>query len=203
MADSLGISGSNNPYGSTYYTPESNDKNTLTITGYFKLLAAQLQYQDMNNPMDNSEMMAQMTQMAMVQSMSAMTESIQTTSAINTQTYAAGLMGQEVTMAVTETGSNGIPYPVGVKYGKVVSVNLTSGTPTVKLEGDDKDYPLSYILGMGRIEDPYADKGEGDKGEGEGGTGDGEGGATDPINPADPTRGAVPTRATGVFSSAR
>lgn len=169
MADSLSVSGTTNPYGTQSYTVNSNDKNTLTITSYFKLLAAQLQYQDMSSPMDNSEMMAQMTQMAMVQSMSAMTESIQTSSAINTSVYASGLMGQDVTVAITETQA-GVEVPVDVKYGKVESVNLTGSSPTFKLQGDDKEYPLSYLLGMGRLDNPYGSKDEdGDKENGEGG----------------------------------
>ena len=157
MEDKITVSGTSSPYTQNYYTAGSTDKNTLDITDYFQLLAAQLQNQDMTNPMDNSEMMAQLTQMAMVQSMTAMTESIQTTSTINTQIYAASLVGQEVTVAVTEENAWGVEQAVGVKYGKVESVNFTGATPTVKLEGDDKDYPLSYLLGMGRIPDPYAE----------------------------------------------
>ncbi|MGL5434416.1 MAG: FLgD tudor-like domain-containing protein, partial [Lachnospiraceae bacterium] len=118
--------------------------------------------QDMTKPMDNSEMMAQMTQMAMVQSLGAMSDSTQTATAVSTQTYAAGLVGQEITVAVTEEGHYGQPITVGVAYGKVESVNLTGGIPMIKLEGDGKEYPLSYVLGMGRIEDPYAGKEEED-----------------------------------------
>ena len=77
MASSVGaLSGTNDPYSTGSYTPETNDKNTLTMTGFFQLLATQLQNQDMSNPMDNSELMAQMTQMAMMQSMNAMTASM-------------------------------------------------------------------------------------------------------------------------------
>ena len=108
MASSVGaLSGTNDPYSTGSYTPETNDKNTLTMTGFFQLLATQLQNQDMSNPMDNSELMAQMTQMAMMQSMNAMTASMNNSTAINTQTYAASLVGQEVTMAVTEENSYG------------------------------------------------------------------------------------------------
>ena len=51
MADKLSVSGSSSPYTTGAYKPESNDKNTLTMTGYFQLLATQLQNQDMTNPM--------------------------------------------------------------------------------------------------------------------------------------------------------
>lgn len=157
MADDLlgRLSGTGNPYAMNTYTPAANEKNTLTITDYFKLLAAQLANQDMTNPMDNSEMMAQMTQMAMIQAVSAMTESVQTSTSVSTQVYAAGLVGQEITVAVTEEGTYGQAMAVGVQYGKVESVDFTGSTPVLKLVGDDNEYPLSYVLGMGKIDDPY------------------------------------------------
>ena len=172
MAEVGAVISTADPYAPTYYNPGSNEKNTLTITSYFKLLAAQLANQDMSNPMDNSEMMAQMVQMAMVQSLSAMTESVQTSTAVSTQTYAAGLIGQEITVAITKENENGTgSVPSGVKYGIVESVDFTTGTPVFKLQGDDKKYPLSYVLGMGKIDDPYASSGEED------GKGDGDAGA--------------------------
>ena len=155
MADSLSVSGTSNPYATGAYSATANDKNTLTMTGYFQLLAAQLQNQDMSNPMDNSEIMAQMTQMAMVQSLTAMTETMQNSTAVNTQTYAASLVGQEVTMAVTEKNSYGQETPVDVKYAKVEWVNFTTGDPTIKLEGDDKEYTLTHLVGMGRVPNPF------------------------------------------------
>ena len=160
------ISGTSDPYTQQYYQPGSNDKNTLTITSYFKLLAAQLAHQDMTNPMDNSEMMGQMTQMAMVQSLTAMTESIQTSTAVSTQTYAAGLVGQEITVAVVEEGDDG-SQPTNVKYGKVEKVSFVGGSPYIYLEGDKNPYPLTYVLGMGKIDNPFEDKTEGE-GEGDG-----------------------------------
>lgn len=169
MADSLAISGTTNPYVTQSYSASSNEKNTLTIESYFKLLAAQLQNQDMTNPMSNSEMMAQMTQMAMVQSLGTMTEAVNNSTNITTQTYAAGLVGQEITVAVTEENEYGQPVATGVKYGSVESVSLVGGIPTFRLVNDDTDYSLSYIVGMGKVENPFdkTDKGPGEKAEAE------------------------------------
>ena len=159
MAKSLGaVSGTDSPYKTGAYTVEQNDKNTLSMTGYFQLLATQLQNQDMNNPMDNSELMAQMTQMAMVQSMTSMTEAMKTSTAVNTQTYAASLVGQEVTMAITKENSYGQETPVDVKYAKVEWVDFTSGDPTIKLEDDPKKYSLTHLVGMGRVPNPFKDQ---------------------------------------------
>ena len=165
MADSLSVSGTSNPYGTQSYTPEANDRNTITMTGFFQLLATQLQNQDMTNPMDNSEIMAQMTQMAMVQAMTTMTDTMKNSSAINTQTYAAGLVGQEVTMAVTQKNIYGQEEPVDVKYAKVEYVNFTTGDPTIKLVDDNKEYSLKHLVGMGRVPNPYAEDIETDQEE--------------------------------------
>lgn len=177
MAVNVGsVSGTQSPYQTGSYTVESNDKNTLTMTGYFQLLAAQLQNQDMTNPMDNSELMAQMTQMAMVQSMTAMTDAMKNSTAVNTQTYAASLVGQEVTMAVTKENSYGQETPIDVKYAKVEWVDFTSGDPTIKLEGDEKIYSLSHLVGMGRVPNPFKDQTGDSSGTEEPGEPDGPGG---------------------------
>ncbi len=160
MADSVSsVSGTNNPYEFQSYTVEQNDKNTLSMTDFFQLLATQLRYQDTSNPMETSEMMAQLTQMGMMQAMSSMTTAIDTSSNVTAQTYAAGLIGQEITVAVTEE-QGGVDVPVGVKYAKVEYVSFTNGNPVLKLEGDTKEYPLSHVLGVGRVPDPYKDKEE-------------------------------------------
>lgn len=152
MADNITVSGSSNPYQTNAYSAASNDKNTLDVTSFIKLLAAQLSNQDMTSPMDNSEMMSQMTNMAMVQSLNAMTTSLQTSTTVTTHTYAAGLVGQKVTVAVTDASTGLV---TGVKYGIVSSVDFTGGDPVVRLEGDSTDYALSNVLGMGEIPDPF------------------------------------------------
>ncbi len=166
MADALSVSGSSNPYVTQSFTAEANDRNTITMTGFFQLLATQLQNQDMTNPMDNSEIMNQMTQMAMVQSISSMTDAMKNMTTINSQTYAASLVGQEVTMAVTEENSYGQEVPVDVKYAKVEWVNFTSGNPTIKVEGDNKEYQLKHLVGMGRVPNPFEVEEEEDEDDG-------------------------------------
>lgn len=158
MAEAGAISGTTNPYVTNSYKPESNDKNTISMTGYFQLLAAQLQNQDMTNPMDNSEVMNQMTQMAMVQALSSMTSAVDTSTSVTTQTYAGGLLGQEVTMAVVKENEWGVEEPVGVKYAIVESIDFTSGSPTIRLKDDPKTYQLAHVVGMGQVPDPYNTK---------------------------------------------
>lgn len=174
MADTVNsVSGTSNPYAQTSYTAKSNDKNTLSITDFFQLLATQLQYQDPTSPMDNSELMNQMTQMAMMQSMTSMTEAIEASTATSAQTYAGSLVGQEVTVAVVKENSYGQEEPTGVKYARVEYVNFTTGDPVFKVEGDDEEHPLSHLVGVGKVPDPYNKKIDSDQ-EGPGGDGNKE-----------------------------
>lgn len=158
-SNTISVSGTSDAYNLQSYTVESNDKNTLSMTDFFQLLATQLQNQDVTNPMETSEMMAQLTQMGMMQAMSSMTTAIDTSTTTTAQTYAAGLIGQEVTVAVTEE-RNGIDVPVDVKYAKVEYVSFVNGNPAIKVEGDKKEYSLSYVLGVGRLPNPYEEKTE-------------------------------------------
>lgn len=151
------VSGTDNPYAGTVYVPQSNSKNTLTITSYIQLLATQLQNQDMTNPMDNSDMMNQMTQMAMVQALSSMTETMTATSAMSTTTYVAGMVGKEVTVAITEENASGIEILKGSKVGVIESVNLTGSAPTFRIKGDSTDHPLSHLLGIGDVTSSVGD----------------------------------------------
>ena len=90
----------------------------LTMTDFYQLLAAQLKYQDADNPMDTSQMMAQMVQTQMIQAITQMTNN-------NTTTYVASMVGKNVTVKeVDELGR-----PTGdVTKGDVTGVVLGRDT---------------------------------------------------------------------------
>ena len=146
MAEVSGVSGASNPYKTGSYSAESNDKNTLTISSYFKLLASQLANQDYTNPMDNSEMLAQMSQMAMVQSLTSMTEAVDSQIAFAQQSYSVGMIGKEVTVVIEANESTG--QAATTKTGIIDSVQLTGDEPIVRLRGDTTDYKLSQITSV-------------------------------------------------------
>ena len=146
MAEMQGISSATSPYEKATYSAKSNDKNTLSIESYFKLLSAQLANQDMTNPMDNSEMMAQMTQMAMVQSLGTMTTNMKQEMALTKTSYLAGLIGKEVSAKVPEAEQKANPDAPKEKSGVIASVNLTGDEPSFRLQGDVTDYPLESLL---------------------------------------------------------
>ena len=146
MAEIQGVSSATSPYEKATYSAKSNDKNTLSIESYFKLLSAQLANQDMTSPMDNSEMMAQMTQMAMVQSLGTMTTNMKQEMALTKTSYLAGLIGKEVSAKVPEAEQKANPNAPKEKSGVITSVNLTGDEPSFRLEGDITDYPLESLL---------------------------------------------------------
>ena len=146
MAEIQGVSSATSPYEKATYSAKSNDKNTLSIESYFKLLSAQLANQDMTSPMDNSEMMAQMTQMAMVQSLGTMTTNMKQEMALTKTSYLAGLIGKEVSAKVPEAEQKANPDAPKEKSGVIASVNLTGDEPGFRLQGDVTDYPLESLL---------------------------------------------------------
>ena len=65
-------------------TNVSASSTELTMTDFYQLLAAQLKYQDADNPMDTSQMMAQMVQTQMITALTHMTTAISDLSLVNT-----------------------------------------------------------------------------------------------------------------------
>lgn len=141
------------------------DKGTLTMEDFFTLLAAQLRNQDMNSPMSNSEMMTQLTQMAMM-------NAIDTFSQTSVTTYSASLVGKKVSLAVySETSQK-----VEEKVGTITSVDLFSGTPYFFLDNDyTTSYPISSLMSVHDAEAKLPDKDDEEK-------------PVDPDKPVDPEK---------------
>ena len=123
----------------------------LSIDDFWKLMAAQLQYQDPMNPMSNSDMMNQMTQMATMNAMTQVTDAVakfatvsNNLSQVTLTTYSTGLLGKEVTVAITNEEGE----VTGTKKGTVTGVDLTGAT-AVYIDG--KKYELSQVMGIGDV----------------------------------------------------
>ena len=125
----------------------AEDKTSLDMSDFYELMAAQLKYQDMDNPADTSQMLTMMVQSQMIQAITNM-------SATNTTSYAASLVGKEVTVA--ETDSNG-SY-TGDKSGIVTGVIL-GDDPLVMVDG--KSYKLSQVMAVGEVPEDTEDSGNG------------------------------------------
>lgn len=117
----------------------SGGNAVIDMEDFYKLLAAQLRYQDMDNPMDTSEMMAQMVQSQMIQAITEMSQ-------MSYITYASSFAGKEVTLA--EVNSNG-QYTNELTTGVVTGVGLTDSPPSLYVNG--KRYALSQLVTIGNV----------------------------------------------------
>lgn len=122
------------------------DNRELSTDAFFKLLAAQIQNQDMSSPMGNSEMMTQMTQIAMMQAINNFSVSMSDFSYINTLSYGTSMMGKEVVVAVEEKDGT-----IKEVTGQVTRVDIYSGIPEIYIGDDAKTgYPLASIMSIGK-----------------------------------------------------
>ncbi|MDR0947350.1 MAG: hypothetical protein LBM87_06380 [Ruminococcus sp.] len=124
MAPSIGLD-ELNPLESVYskYTVNNTDTTKeatsyLDFDSYLKLMVAQMSNQDFNNPMSDSEFIAQMASYSTL-------EAIKNMSQQNSVSYATGLVGKAVTV------TDGTNYEMGV----VDSVLVQNGTAKLMING--------------------------------------------------------------------
>lgn len=130
----------------------------MQTTDWLALLVAQLKNQDMNNTMDTGAMMSQMAQFSQIQSMQNMVAMQESIHAMDVTSYAASLIGKEVTIAemTTTTNSAGEKEDILVtKKGIVTGVTLFQGAPIIYM--GDKPYSLGQIMIVGEVPDNPAD----------------------------------------------
>lgn len=134
------------------------NNSSMTMDDFWQLLAAQLKYQDMTDPMSNSEMMAQMTQMASMNSMTQLSDAIASIATVTNNlsqvtltTYSTGLLGKEVTIAIT----NDKGEMTDTIKGTVTGIDLTGAT-SVYVGG--KKYELAQIMAVGDVPQTSDDK---------------------------------------------
>ncbi|MBN7773766.1 flagellar hook assembly protein FlgD [Clostridium aminobutyricum] len=118
----------------------------LQTTDWMTLLVAQLRNQDMYNTADTSEYTSQMAQYSMIQALNDLTALNEEMYATNYTSYAASLVGKEVTVAKLD-GSNNLV----TETGTVTGVTLYENEPMVYI--GKNAYKLSQIMVLGAVED--------------------------------------------------
>ena len=104
---------------------------------YMSLLIAQLKNQDPTQPMDSTQMVAQTTQLGMLQELTGLHTSTDQAFALQMRGTAAALVGR----TVIYNGTDGMPAT-----GTVGSVSFAGQTPTVTVDGTA--VPLDDVLGV-------------------------------------------------------
>ncbi len=136
--------------GSLYGTKVVGDKEVtiakkgsnsdLDMLDFITLMIAQMSNQGIDDTMDTSEMLNQMVQMQMIQSMVNMTDA-------TTMNYAASLVGKEVT--VGKLGEDGKLQEL---YGVVTATGTMDGQQVIFI--GDEYYYLSEIMAVGKLPPP-------------------------------------------------
>ncbi len=137
---------------------EKVDKTQLDMTDFLTLMVKEMTSQSLDSAMDTADMLNQLVQMQMVQAMTNMTDA-------SIMSYAASLVGKEVTVGQYDANGN-MQELVGV----VTGTGVLGGKQVVFV--GDKYYLLSEIMAVGRLpERPDAevkpDGGEGKPDNGE------------------------------------
>ncbi len=114
--------------------------NTLDMNDYLVLMVEMLKNQDMDNTADMGEMMSQMVQMSVVQAITDISSLISESTSLS---YAASMVGKEVTVG----------QYVGNELKEIVGTVTGTGTmdgQQVIFMGDDV-YKVSDIMAVGRL----------------------------------------------------
>lgn len=126
----------NSPLTGWEMPTKSASNNQLDENAFLKLLVAQLQNQNVADPMDPAEVMAQTTQLTLVEKMNELVESNAASTAAQRLSLAASLVGKNVTYNDS-----------GVKTtGKVDSVRLENGT--LWLQVGDKEISSDEVVSV-------------------------------------------------------
>jgi len=140
MADLSSIAGYNGTQGVNLKYGTLEDKTSLDFEDFLMLMVTQLQNQTIDNSMDTSEMMNQMTQMSVMQALSDITNVIQQSTSLN---YAASLVGKTVTVGVRDG------QEVKEIEGEVTGTGTLGGQQVIFI-GDDCYY-LNSVMAVGHL----------------------------------------------------
>ena len=129
---------------------------SLDMTDFLQLMVAMFQNQDMENTASTSEMMSQMVQMSVVQAITDITTVINDST---TMTYAASLVGKDVTIGQYVGGK------LTEIQGTDTGTGLLNGQQVVFI--GDKSYNLTDIMAVGKLPELKSDT-DGETGSGAG-----------------------------------
>nr|WP_325186424.1 flagellar hook capping FlgD N-terminal domain-containing protein [uncultured Oscillibacter sp.] len=153
----------------------------LDMTDFIQLMITQLTNQGIDESVDTSDMLNQMIQMQMVETMANLTDA-------SVMSYAASLVGQMVTVGKYDSEGN-----LQEIYGQVTGTGTMNGNQVVFIDNGEY-YQMNEILAVGKlppkkeeVEDPEK-PGEGEKPEGPEEPGEGEKpeGPGEPEGPQEP-----------------
>lgn len=161
MNDLSNILGTTAPIKQAQNSTNKKAGSSLDMTDFLTLMVAMFQNQDIDNAASTTDMMNQFVQMSVVQAITNISTLIDDSTVL---TYAASLVGKEVTIGEV------VGKEMVETVGTVIGTGTLNGQQVIFLD-NDKSYYLNQILAVGRLpekqEDVDPDKDEGD-GDGDG-----------------------------------
>ncbi|MEN2747880.1 flagellar hook capping FlgD N-terminal domain-containing protein [Sphingomonas sp. T9W2] len=109
----------------------------LGFDALLKIILTQLTYQDPLKPMDNFQFVSQLAQFSQVQQGQTANERLQAMTAMQATNQATGLLGKRVDIAAGAATLSGM----------VTAIALSSGTPSITIETDDKRTIAGLAIG--------------------------------------------------------
>ena len=125
----------------------TKDRSSLTFEDMLLLMVTQLQNQTIDNQADPNDMMNQLIQMTVMQSLVEVSTQVDQLTEANILNYSASLVGKGVTVGVYNKETEQIEEV----YGIVTATGTYNGQQVLFI-GDDY-YPLSSIMAVGKLPD--------------------------------------------------
>ena len=148
---------------------EREPSNELTFEDMLSLMITQLQNQSIDNTADTNDMMNQLISMTVMQSLTTLTTAVEEVQTASTMSYAASLVGKEVTLGIYNEKTKEIEE----LYGTVEASGTYDGKQVIFVNGES--YFLSSIMAVGKLppikEDTPAGDGENEDVENSGAAG--------------------------------
>lgn len=137
--DGVGATGSTSSVASA----SSGGASSMTPEDFYKILIAELQYQDPSQPMDNAQMVQQVANIQSIQASSTMTTALQSVTRQQNFGTAAAMIGKKVTGEVQDAGGD-----KQTVQGVVTSVTFESnGKAVLQLDTGTK-LPLEAVVAV-------------------------------------------------------
>lgn len=114
----------------------------LVMDDFLKLMVAQFQNQSIDDTADTTEMMNQMVQMSVIQAITNLTTLVSDSTNLS---YAASLVGKEVTIG-QRNGSE-----IEELLGTVTGTGTLDGKQVIFLDNQEDPYYLTDIMAVGRL----------------------------------------------------
>lgn len=137
------------PQLNTARNTQVSSQNQFSSDTFYKLLSAQLQYQDPMESMDNTQMILQMSQFATIEQLNNLNEQFGVFMEMSTVQDGAALVGKEVRIGLDDDTTI---------VGTVDKVGFSSAETLIQIDG--KYYEMWRIIEIGEPTTPTVENGE-------------------------------------------